>query len=1156
MPAFSPVWSKLPKTAAKLAVLEQAPFASLWVDEVGIVGYVNQRFSASMGYPADKLVGTSLVRVVPSLTDDYWQEAWWPLLENERHIPIFPLSWQHAKGIVLDFNASVSLTEVAGLMFAVFYLWPTRTEQESADTFRNRNTETLLHNLGESVCLLDELGVIRFANRAFCRLMAGTEASLIGVPILELITPNKSQLTKVWNVLQQKNSQTDCEFRNLAGHTLNIRMTVAPVADDTRSKSRYLVSFVDITEQVEIARKLEAQNDSFERLASNIPGFIYKFRMTPDGHYSFPYASRGCQEIFGVDPAKVVDDATPIVNTIHPDDLPMFQSSVLQSAIELSPWNFEARQKTSEGSWKWFHAASRPQLQDNGDIVWEGLVMDVTSRKKVEEELAAAKLIAEASASAKAEFLANMSHEIRTPLNAIIGLNRLVLNSELSPVQRDYLQKIQLSSENLLGIINNILDFSKIECGKLNIEHIEFNLDVVLENIGTMLEPVAAEKNLDLLIDRGMGVPLYMIGDSLRLIQVLTNLCSNAIKFTEHGEVIISAQPMPSDDGSYEQIRFSVKDTGIGLSEKQMRKIFEAFSQADNSTTRNYGGTGLGLTISKHLIELMGGEIGVNSIEGKGSEFYFNLPLLNNADIEAQTPSLGDLEGWHILLIMESESACGIFERMLHDLRFKVTVCFLGSMTLEEILNRHSAHGLAPHELILVDWKMSEGHKGNIMKALNARMFGADTPVVISISTMESESIKSLMAQFENVSFLNKPVTPSGLLDAIVNASGETSLLDSVREKKDSSNIDFYRQSVKGICVLVAEDNEINQEVVQKTLEHAGIVVEIANSGKEAFDRLAACSSETLFDAVLMDLQMPVMDGYEATIAIRRDSRFDAVPIIAMTAHTIDQDKQKCLAVGMQDHIGKPIDLEQMFAKLARWTHTRHPTVLNKIIGTVGPSKDASDRAEDTAAAETPMAMLTTVNFHSALHLMQGDEQALFRLLLKFAREQHAVSEQIRHNLVADDWSQASARAHQIKGVAGNLHINRVFEISAQLETSLKNRDKAIAGQLLDRLAVEIGRFCREIKQLEKTHVIAGAMENRALTDSEIEGTVPLLEQMIFYLENNNCRAEDCFEQVKLRLGGQYSEHLDRIGVYLLELDFAAAAEWVKKIREDLYTSL
>jgi|GEM_PF-654353 len=1149
MPVQKPVWSQLPKLAAKLAAFDQAPVANLWVDASGAIGYANERFLQTFGFADNELSGMSLDRLIPSLDVDQWREEWWPLIGKDRYLPVFPLSWRHSRGIRMEYTASVSQVEVSGLSFAAFHLWPKSLQQSNSAKLAQSDVLSVLQCLGESVCLLDDLGVIRFANPALCKLVGGSEADLIDVPLLEIVSPAKSHLTRVWDVLRKKKSETECEFENLVGNSLHVRMTSVPLQANEQGLASYLVSFVDITEQIKVARQLEAQNASYERLASNVPGFIYKFRMTPEGVFSFPYASRGCKEIFGVEPAAVANDATPIVHTIHPDDLPGFQSSVLDSAIHLSPWNFEARQMTANGEWKWFHAASRPHLQDNGDIIWEGLVMDVTARKRSEEELAKAKLAAEVSAKAKAEFLANMSHEIRTPLNAIIGLNRLVLKSELNEVQRDYLHKVQLSSENLLGIINNILDFSKIESGKLDVEHVEFNLDAVLENIGTMLEPVAAEKHLDLLIDRGLGVPLCMIGDSLRLIQVLTNLCSNAIKFTTRGEVVISVKTEGDD-----QLRFSVKDTGIGLSEKQKSRIFDSFTQADSSTTRHFGGTGLGLTISKHLVEMMGGELGVDSAEGAGSEFYFTLPLNVVPDSKPVDHIPAELEGWHVLLICENETACGIFETMLRDLRFNVTLCSLGKMKLQDILREHQDSEQSTLELVLLDWKMNDADKADILKALETSAFGKKTPIIINVSSLEAESIKKVSRQFANITLMNKPSTPSCLMDAILNACGKEALIENLKNRHDTANALFYEAAVRGIRVLIVEDNEINQEVVRKTLESAGVVVDIVNNGLEAVNRLRQYADEPIYNAVLMDLQMPEMDRYEATTILRKDSRFDKLPIIAMTAHTIESDRQQCLATGMQDHIGKPIDPEQLFSKLARWTvlsgDHESPVLPENQVPTTAES---SDRLPALASIET-------VNVQSALRLLQDDDSLLLKLLLKFADEQCYAADSVAAMLAEEKPENAADKAHLIKGVAGNLHILKVFETAAQLESELRQSDASMVDEALSNFAYEMNRFVEEMdgwRQLSDTSGLVEESRNCSeMTTEVVNETVALCERLIDFLEANNWQAEDCLDELELRMGGGYAQELAIIKNYLMDLDFAVAADCVKELRDRLRTSI
>lgn len=555
-------WNQLPKLVEKNGSLDQAPVPILWLDENGIVGYANERSSTTFGFATESLIGQTIDCLCSSMQLSNWQDEWWPILKHNSQIESLPMTFRHKKGSAIQRTVSISLVKVAEIFFAALYLWPKPVDNAVSS---KDNSTAFLDILGESVCIMDRSGTIHYANPTLRQKFAVLETDLIGRPFLDFVSPAKSQLQKIWASLQQaERSEVEFECNNMAGESLVLRMNIVPQKNATNESSQYLVSFVDITEQHRIAEKLEANNASIERLASNIPGFIYKFRMTPDGEFSFPYASKGCKEIFGVEPSSVVNDAIPIINTIHPDDIPEFQESVMISAQQLSPWNLEARLSTVEGEWKWFHAASRPELQENGDIDWEGMVMDVTDRKKAEAELAEAKEIAEASANAKAEFLANMSHEIRTPLNAIIGFTRLTLGTDLAPIQADYIKKVLSSSEVLLGIVNSILDFSKIESGKLNIERIDFSLDLVLENVGNILESKAAEKGIELLIDTPSNDSLDLAGDPLKLEQILINLCSNAIKFTEQGEILISVKAIESSTGTT-KLRFSVKDSGIGL---------------------------------------------------------------------------------------------------------------------------------------------------------------------------------------------------------------------------------------------------------------------------------------------------------------------------------------------------------------------------------------------------------------------------------------------------------------------------------------------------------------------------------------------------------------------------------------------------------------
>jgi PAS domain S-box-containing protein len=383
------IWSSVPKLVAKTSSLDQAPVPIFWVDQKGYIGYANNQLLTLTGYTDDAIINQTLDLLIPSVSTSSWTTQWWSILVKDNEISELSTTLRHQKGTVVERNISASLVKVSGLSFAAFYLWP---KVNTATIINNNSATYFLGNLNECVGILDTSGKVYYANPALCNKLNVLSSDLVGHSLLEFITPSELHLQNIWQAFQQEQpSETVFECQNRAGKELVLRMNVVPQPDEKQDQNQLLVSFVDITEQHRIAKELEESNASFERLAANIPGFIYKFKMTANGEFSFPYASIGCQEIFGVSPADVANDATPILNTIHTEDVQLFQDTVLESASQLTPWNLEARLSTIENEWKWFHAASRPVLQENGDIIWEGLVMDVTDRKQAESELAKAK---------------------------------------------------------------------------------------------------------------------------------------------------------------------------------------------------------------------------------------------------------------------------------------------------------------------------------------------------------------------------------------------------------------------------------------------------------------------------------------------------------------------------------------------------------------------------------------------------------------------------------------------------------------------------------------------------------------------------------------------------------------------------------------------
>jgi len=977
----------------------------------------------------------------------------------------------------------------------------------------------LMESAPDAILMLDKHREHSLVNSQVLTMFGYDKSELIGQKI-ELLLPEETNLHIFDHILNEpapEKQLLELTGKRKNGHEFSAEVTVSAL--DIHN-DRFIVAIIrDITERKLHDAALTEHIVFQQALADTIPYPI--FVKDPDSKITS--VNSAYEQTFNVKRQDVIGKTVLDLEYLPLADRKAYQAEDTELIASMGMVRKEIPLVYGDGLehtiMYWVKSFAKADGSAGGLL---GTFVDISEQKMAEQTLAHAKSLAEDAVKAKSNFLANMSHEIRTPMNAIIGMSALALKTNLTPEQENQITKVNIAAESLLGIVNDILDFSKIEANKLDIESIPFSLDDILDNLSNMLVDKLNEKQTELIFDVEKSVPLNLIGDPLRLGQILTNLGSNAAKFTEQGEIKVHVSCINKQDDNV-ILKFSVCDTGIGMSSSQQEKLFQSFSQADASTTRKYGGTGLGLAICKRLVELLGGEIWLESEENIGSKFHFTINCQSQSLESISADKSTSIKGLNVALLTDNKANQPILMRILKSFGFMVESYDSVAEALPELSQQANII-----DVLIIDF-INYRDDGNCRDIALIRDKYTDLPLLHILPDNDKNSMQALEGE-DNYFIMCKPITSSSLLDSLLITLGHENLRSikySLFDHESSPAI----QTLQGAKILLVEDNEINQELATELLTKNGIEVVITNNGQEAIDRL----NHEQFDAVLMDCQMPVKDGYTTTRELRQEPRFSDLPIIAMTANVMAGDREKAIESGMNEHIGKPINTSELFVKLAQWVTLNSPKNSNK----VKSSNDDKAALLSGKKKQTAIPKLYGIDTKAGLTIAQNNHSLYLRLLLKFKDNYSNAMEPIANAFAKENFAEIEQLAHTLKGVAGNIGAKQLYELCQILESSAALED--INPLILTQ--------CRDELSLIKVALAVLNHPKQTDVDFNISTCKSLINQLKIDVENYDVAAIDTIHALLSMTQQQpYHQQLKNIMAKVEVYEFDDAAKQLKEI--------